>query len=99
MRAAGLDGFDVKEVRVSSGSALTRRTGGHAAIRILLAALLLSAWALVDPALAQWVKGEVSATVDNGFPRLAFTLAEDVEPQVNAANGIVIIRFKRPVEI
>ncbi len=100
MTAAGPDGFDVKEVRVSRGSASTRRTGGHAAIRILsAAALLLSAWALVDPALAQSVKGEVSATVDNGFTRLAFTLAEDVEPQVNAANGIIIISFKRPVEI
>ena len=94
------DGFDVKEFRVVSELALARRTLRHAAIRVLLpAALFLLASALPQPAAAQSVKGEVSATVENGFARLVFTLAEDVEPQVKVANGIIVITFGRPVDV
>ena len=94
------DGFDVKEFRVVSELALARRTLRHAAIRVLLpAALFLLASALPQPVAAQSVKGEVSATVENGFARLVFTLAEDVEPQVQVANGIIVITFERPVDV
>ena len=94
------DGFDVKEFRVVSELALARRTLRHAAIRVLLpAALFLLASALPQPVAAQSVKGEVSATVENGFARLVFTIAEDVEPQVKVANGIIVITFGRPVDV
>jgi hypothetical protein len=91
----------VKEFRVVSELALARRTIRHAAIRVfLLAAFLLPAFALPFPAAAQQpVKGQVSATIENGFARIVFTLAEDVESQVKAGNGIIVISFRRPVDI
>lgn len=48
---------------------------------------------------AQPVRGEVSATTRDGFTRLVFHLAEDVEPDVRFANGILVISFKKPVDI
>jgi tetratricopeptide (TPR) repeat protein len=91
----------VKEFRVVSELALARRTIWHAAIRVfLLAAFLMPAVALPFPAAAQQpVKGQVSGTVENGFARIVFTLAEDVESQVKAGNGIIVISFRRPVDI
>ena len=91
----------MKEFRVVSELALARRTLWHAAIRVcLLAAFLMPAVALPFPAAAQQpVKGQVSGTVENGFARIVFTLAEDVESQVKAGNGIIVISFRRPVDI
>jgi tetratricopeptide (TPR) repeat protein len=57
------------------------------------------ACALSAPAPAQEAKNEVSAVVENGFARLVFTLPVDIEPQVKAANGIIVITFPRPVAI
>jgi tetratricopeptide (TPR) repeat protein len=86
-----------------------RPAGGRAAGRGLLPALLLTLFiasaalvasvALPRPALAQPVKAEVSASVENGFARLIFLLAEDVESEVRVAGNIVIVSFQRPVEI
>jgi tetratricopeptide (TPR) repeat protein len=91
----------VKEFRVVSVLAFARRTLRHAAIRVLsLAAFLVLACALPQPAAAQQpVKGEVSATVENGFARIVFTLAEDVESQVKLNNGIIVVTFRRPVDV
>ena len=56
--------------------------------------------ALPWPAAAQQpVKGEVSATVENGFARIVITLNEDIESQVKAGNGIIVVTFKRPVDL
>ena len=45
------------------------------------------------------VKGEVSVAIaEEGYARLIFHLAEEVESEVRSANGIVIIAFKRPVD-
>jgi hypothetical protein len=63
------------------------------------AALLLLTIALPRSACAQAIKGEVSAVMENGFARLVFTLAEDVESQVKIANGIVIVSYRRPVDV
>ena len=43
------------------------------------------------------VKGEATANFENGFVRLVFTLAEDVESRVRTGNGIIIVSFQRPV--
>src|SRR4051812_36519166 len=64
-------------------------------LAVLVAALLVAA----PPASAQAVKGEVSAVVENGFARIVFTLAEEVEAQVRVANGILAITFARPVDV
>jgi hypothetical protein len=44
-------------------------------------------------------KGEVSATTVGGYARLVFTLSEEIEAEVRVANGIVIIGFKRAVDV
>jgi tetratricopeptide (TPR) repeat protein len=45
------------------------------------------------------VKGEATFSAANGYARLVLKLAEDVETEVTAAGSIVVIRFKRPVDI
>jgi hypothetical protein len=90
----------VKELRVLSSWALARRTVWHAAFRVLLlGALVLLGSALPSAALALPVKGEVAINVENGFARLVFTFADDVEPETKIANNIIMITFKRPVDV
>ncbi len=67
---------------------------------LLLFALALAVFAASPRAAsAQAVKGEVAATIENGFARLVFVLAEEVESEVRAANGVLIVNFRRPVEL
>jgi tetratricopeptide (TPR) repeat protein len=66
----------------------------------LLAALLLIPFNMAGLVrAADAVKGEVGVTVENGFARLVFKLSEDVESQARYANGIIIVAFKRPVDV
>jgi hypothetical protein len=68
----------------------------------LIAALLLAL--AVAPASAQAdappVKGEVSVTVaPEGYARLIFRMAEEIDSDVRVSNGIIVIRFKQPVDV
>jgi tetratricopeptide (TPR) repeat protein len=45
------------------------------------------------------VKGEASFSVSGSYARLVLKLAEDVESDVTTAGTILVIRFKRPVNI
>ena len=45
------------------------------------------------------VRGEATFTSAGGFARLVLRLAEDVESEVSTAGSIIIIHFKRPVDI
>ena len=45
------------------------------------------------------VRGEATFTSGGGFARLVLKLAEDVESDVSTAGSIIIIHFKRPVDI
>ncbi len=45
------------------------------------------------------VKGEASFAASGGFARLVLKLADDVDPEVTTAGNILVIRFKRPVDI
>jgi len=45
------------------------------------------------------VRGEATFTSGGGFARLVLKLAEDVESEVSTAGSIIIIHFKRPVDI
>lgn len=45
------------------------------------------------------VKGEATFSSSGGYARLVLKLAEDVESEVFTAGSIIIIRFKRPVDI
>ena len=48
---------------------------------------------------ADAVRGEASLAVSGGFARLVIKLAEDVESEVTTAGSILVIRFKRPVDV
>ena len=48
---------------------------------------------------AEPVKGEATFSAGGGYARLVLKLAEDVESEVIAAGSIVVIRFKRPVDV
>ncbi|WP_407151575.1 tetratricopeptide repeat protein [Bradyrhizobium sp. ORS 86] len=45
------------------------------------------------------VPGEATFSAANGFARLVLKLKEDVDSEVTTAGSIVVIRFKRPVDI
>jgi tetratricopeptide (TPR) repeat protein len=61
---------------------------------LIVAGLMLPGICKADP-----VKGEASFSAGGGYARLVFTLAEDVESEVVTAGSIIIVRFKRPVDI
>jgi tetratricopeptide (TPR) repeat protein len=47
----------------------------------------------------QPVKGEATFSASDGYARLVLKLDEDVESDVSVAGSIIVIRFKRPVDI
>src|SRR4051812_14749079 len=68
-------------------------------IPALGAALLLLAVAFPNASRAQVVRGEASFTAANGFARLVLKLDDDVDSEVTVAGTVLVIRFKRPVDI
>jgi len=65
----------------------------------LAASLVLIGAVVAGPCRADPVKGEVTFSAANGYARLVLKLAEDVESEVTAAGTILVVRFKRPVDI
>lgn len=61
--------------------------------------LLLCALLWPGEGYAQAVSGEASLTAANGYARLVVKLAEDVDSEVALAGSILVIRFKRPVDV
>ncbi len=76
-----------------------RRTANAAARAILPFLFLLIGFAWRPAAAEDAVKGEISAAVENGFARLVFRFADDVESQARLANNILTITFQRPVDV
>ncbi len=74
---------------------------GRPAVLCLVTLLIASPLCVgpMRPALAQALKGEVSATTENGYARLAFKFDDEIEAKVRIANNIVTINFPRPVDI
>ncbi|MDB5601014.1 MAG: hypothetical protein JWN71_3058 [Xanthobacteraceae bacterium] len=48
---------------------------------------------------ASAVKGEATVNTKGGYARLVFHLAEDVESTVRTSGSIIVITFKRPVDV
>src|SRR3979490_1778586 len=65
----------------------------------LAAGLVLLGSTLAGACRGQSVKGEAALSVGGGYARLVLELAEDVESEVTTAGTILVIRFKRPVDI
>src|SRR5437879_8026321 len=77
------------------GRALAR-TARHCLVLVpLLAGLTFPQAALADDP----VKGEATFSASGGYARLMLKLAEDVESEVTTAGSIIVIRFKRPVDV
>lgn len=64
-----------------------------------LAVALLAAISFSAAGRAQPVKGDAALTVAGGHARLVLKLSEDVESDVSVAGTILVVRFKRPVDI
>src|SRR5262245_55795515 len=82
------------------------RAGAEAKVRpgarvlgLLLQLLLLALFLFPGAAHAEMMKAEVSVTTDRGYARLVITFPEENESDVRLANGIVVIKFKTPVEL
>ncbi|MFL9823481.1 tetratricopeptide repeat protein, partial [Rhodoplanes sp. SY1] len=73
---------------------LRARLAGLVAAALLMAALLGVAVAQTAP-----IRGELSVTTNEGYARLVFHFADDVESEVRMANGLVIIGFRQPVSV
>src|ERR1700681_866029 len=61
---------------------------------LILIGLTFSGACQADP-----VKGEATFSAADGYARLVLKLAEDVGSEVTTAGSIIVIRFKRPVDI
>ncbi|MGF6307645.1 tetratricopeptide (TPR) repeat protein [Bradyrhizobium sp. i1.8.4] len=78
---------------------------GRALARTARLCLLAAGLAVATPtystaALAEDpVPGEATFSAANGYARLVLKLKEDVESEVTTAGSIIVIRFKRPVDI
>jgi tetratricopeptide (TPR) repeat protein len=71
-------------------------------VAVLTQLLLLAALLMLFPGrarAAEAVKGELSVNTSNGYARLIFALADEVEADVRLTNGILIVAFKRPVAL
>jgi len=68
---------------------------------VVLQLALIAALLMLFPAKAAAapVKSELAVSSQNGYVRLVFTLAEETEADVRLANGILVIAFKRPVDV
>jgi tetratricopeptide (TPR) repeat protein len=64
------------------------------AAALLVIGLTFSGVCQADP-----VKGEATFSAAGGYARLVLKLDQDVESEVTAAGSIIVIRFKRPVDI
>ena len=68
----------------------------------LEALLLLGLWLMFVPpagAAPAAIPAEVGVSTSAGFARLVFHFAEEVDADINLSNGILVIAFKRPVDI
>ena len=83
----------------SPGRALARTAGrwlnSHLGLFLLFAGLTFAQPCRADDR----VRGEATFTAAGGFARLVLKLAEDVESDVTTAGSIIVIHFKRPVDI
>ncbi|NEW90594.1 tetratricopeptide repeat protein [Rhodopseudomonas sp. BR0M22] len=84
--------------RMAAAGVWSQALVGRVARLCLALALLIAAVLTAQPAAAQ-VRGEASFEAKGGYGRLQLKLAEDVESDVATAGLIVVIRFKRPVDI
>ena len=92
--------------RTAAADCWSRARVGARAVRrcpalssIIVFGLFALAFLFPDVCQAQPVKGEASFSAADGYARLVLKLEEDVDTDVSVAGSIVVIRFKRPVDV
>ncbi|MGP8120592.1 MAG: tetratricopeptide repeat protein [Xanthobacteraceae bacterium] len=75
---------------------LRRAVSGVAAVAF---AAVLALAAMPSSARADAVKGDATFSSSGGFARLVIRLDDDVDSEVAIAGSIVVIRFKKPVDV
>lgn len=86
--------------RAAAGISLLGRALARTARHCLVLTPLLIGLAFPQAAQAEDpVKGEATFSAAGGYARLMLKLAEDVESDVTTAGSIIVIRFKRPVDV
>jgi len=93
--------ISIRALRGAHQAQVPPRLGVRIVAVAVIAQVLLAALLMLFPARAgaQGVKGEIAVNTQNGYARLVFTLTDEVEADVKLSNGILIIAFKRPVEV
>jgi hypothetical protein len=93
-----MSGGDPRMVGHSSNAIAIRERQG--ALRPWLGTLLvaLSLMLALRPGAAA-LRADVSVSTSGGYARLVFGFADDPEPEAHLANGILIISFKKPVDV
>lgn len=91
----------VTALRSAHEARVPSRPGARAVVRAALRLLLLLAALTWLPACANaaGVKGDITVSTANGYARFIFALADEVEADVRLSNGILIIAFKRPIDV
>src|SRR3954471_12309547 len=92
----------LKAMQASAAAPVPPRLGVRAVIACtLLQVLLLFALMLMFPGLARSepLRGDIRVSTNAGYARLVFTFGEENDADVRLANGIVVISFKKPVDV
>jgi tetratricopeptide (TPR) repeat protein len=71
------------------------------AVFLAIEALLLLALSLIfaPGARAETAKAELSVSTSGGFARFVFHFTEDSDAEINLNNGILVIAFKKPIDV
>src|SRR5262249_23992648 len=71
------------------------------AVFLGLEVLLLLALSLIfaPGARAEPVKAELSVSTSAGFARFVFHFTDDTDAEINLSNGILVVAFKKPVDV
>lgn len=75
------------------------RAWTRAVRRCAVVVALPMALLFAEPAHAQAVQGTATMTTSGGFGRLVLKLSDDVDADVSQAGSVLVIRFKRPVDV
>src|SRR6202521_5376075 len=78
---------------------LRRARDGARCVWCLALCLMAVVFAAAPATAVEPVKGEVSVTTAGGYARIIFSPAADVESDVRAASGVLVVAFKRPVDL
>jgi tetratricopeptide (TPR) repeat protein len=67
---------------------------------VLSAAFSVTAAILIPaPAAAENLKADISVNTSAGYARIVFNFSDDVESSVRLANNVLVITFKKPVDV